>query len=147
MVSRVIAVIVATVVPDVGPMISLVGSVGFSVLGLIVPAVLETVWYWDPKSEHDFQDAIDEMNCVSETVEDGIGLASVAALTSKDSKTDEIRQKIATRRTLRVVKNSLYILLALFALTGGAFYNLREMFTPALSHSVPAPDTIPAKQF
>ena len=51
MVLLVIAVIVTTVVPDVGPMISLVGSVGFSVLGLQENAVLETAWYWDLESE------------------------------------------------------------------------------------------------
>lgn len=136
MILRVIAVIVATVVPDVGPMISLVGSVGFSVLGLIVPAALETVWYWDPKSEDDFEEIIETMDCGGETVEDGIGLASVAALTSKDAKTDKAIRKIANRRTLRLVKNAIYVILALFALTGGAFYNLREMFTPVPGHSV-----------
>jgi len=37
-------------------------SVGFSVLGLIVNAALETVWYWDPKSEEDYDETIESMN-------------------------------------------------------------------------------------
>lgn len=135
----VITVIVATVVPNVGPMISLVGSVGFSVLGLVVPVALETVWYWDPKSEDDFEDTVQEMNCDAETVEDGNGLASAAVLMSKAAKIDKARRKIANRRTLRHVKNAVYVMMALFALTGGAFYNLREMLTQAPSHDMPAP--------
>ncbi|CAH1732871.1 proton-coupled amino acid transporter-like protein pathetic [Aphis gossypii] len=129
-------VIIATVVPDVGPMISLVGSVGFSVLGLIVPAVLETVWYWNPKSEDDFEENLQEMNSYdSAAVEDGNGLASAAVLTVKVAKTDKATRNLAIRRTLRHVKNSIYIILALFALTGGAFYNIREIITQAPGHS------------
>lgn len=132
----VITVIIATVVPDVGPMISLVGSVGFSVLGLIVPAVLETVWYWNPKSEDDFTENLQEMNSYDgAAVEDGNGLASAAVLTVKVEKTDKATRNLAIRRTLRHVKNSIYIILALFALTGGAFYNIREIITQAPGHS------------
>jgi len=117
-------------------MISLVGSVGFSVLGLIVPAVLETVWYWNPKSEDDFTENLQEMNSYDgAAVEDGNGLASAAVLTVKVEKTDKATRNLAIRRTLRHVKNSIYIILALFALTGGAFYNIREIITQAPGHS------------
>jgi len=117
-------------------MISLVGSVGFSVLGLIVPAALETVWYWNPESEDDFEDHIQEMNsCDSAAVENKNGLASAAKLTVKVAKTDKAARNLAIRRTLRHVKNIIYIILALFALTGGAFYNLREIITQASGHS------------
>lgn len=132
----IITVIIATVVPDVGPMISLVGSVGFSVLGLIVPVALETVWYWNPESEDDFEEYQQEMNrCDSAAVEDGNGLASAAALTVKVEKTDKATRNLAIRRILRHVKNSVYVILALFALTGGAFYNLREMLTQSPGHN------------
>lgn len=138
MVSCLIIVIVATVVPDVGPMISLVGAVGFSVLGIIIPAAMETAWYWDPKSENDLENTLQGTNFDGETVEDGNGLASAAVLMSKVAKTDKDKRKMAIRRTIRHVKNSIYVVLALFALTGGAYYNLKEIFTP--SHSMPAPD-------
>lgn len=134
-----IAVIIATVVPDVGPMISLVGSVGFSVLGLIVPAALETVWYWNPESEDDFEDNHQEMNyCDNTAAEYGSGLASAAALTAKVAKTNKASRNLAIRRALRHVKNGIYVILALFALTGGAFYNLREIISQSPGHSVPA---------
>jgi len=129
MVLRVIAVIVATAVPDVGPMISLVGSVGFSVLGLLVPTALETVWYWEPKSEEDF----DEMDDVE--LEDVIGLASAAALTSRNDNSQIAKRKIAARRALRHLKNFSYVILALSALAGGTFYNLKEMFALASNHT------------
>ncbi|XP_025207523.1 proton-coupled amino acid transporter-like protein pathetic [Melanaphis sacchari] len=131
-------VIIATAVPDVGPMISLVGSVGFSVLGLIVPAALETVWYWNPESEDDYEDSHQEMNsCDNVGVENGIGLASAAVLTQKVAKTDKAIRNIAIRRFLRHAKNFIYFILALFALTGGAFYNIREIITQSPDHSVP----------
>lgn len=37
---------VAVAVPNLDPIISLVGAVFFSVLGILVPAVIETVYYW-----------------------------------------------------------------------------------------------------
>jgi proton-coupled amino acid transporter len=39
-------VAVAIAVPNLGPIISLVGAVCFSTLGLFCPAVIETVTYW-----------------------------------------------------------------------------------------------------
>lgn len=37
---------VAVAVPNLDPIISLVGAVFFSVLGILVPAIIETVYYW-----------------------------------------------------------------------------------------------------
>ncbi|XP_066994810.2 proton-coupled amino acid transporter-like protein pathetic [Anabrus simplex] len=42
-----ISVAVAAAVPNLGPIISLVGAVCFSTLGLLCPAIIETVTYWD----------------------------------------------------------------------------------------------------
>lgn len=106
-VSRVITVFVATAFPNAGPMISLVGSVGFSVLGLIIPAAMETVWYWYPNTDDD--DDRGDM--------DGKGVAA----------------------TLRHVKNIILVLLALFALTGGAYYNISEIIFMFSSHPKPKP--------
>lgn len=46
-VTVVCTVIVAIAVPNLGPIISLVGAVCFSTLGLFCPAVIETVTYWE----------------------------------------------------------------------------------------------------
>jgi proton-coupled amino acid transporter len=40
-------VVVAIAVPNLGPIISLVGAVCFSTLGLFCPAIIETVTYWE----------------------------------------------------------------------------------------------------
>lgn len=42
-----IPVAVAIAVPNLGPIISLVGALCFSTLGLLCPAVIETVTYWE----------------------------------------------------------------------------------------------------
>jgi len=42
-----IPVAVAIAVPNLGPIISLVGAICFSTLGLFCPAVIENVTYWD----------------------------------------------------------------------------------------------------
>lgn len=42
-----IPVAVAIAVPNLGPIISLVGALCFSTLGLLVPAVIESVTYWE----------------------------------------------------------------------------------------------------
>lgn len=38
---------VAALVPDLEPIIGLVGSICFSTLGLLIPSVVETVWKWE----------------------------------------------------------------------------------------------------
>lgn len=43
----VMTLVIAIVNPHLGPFISLVGAVCLSFLGLIFPAVIETVTYWD----------------------------------------------------------------------------------------------------
>ena len=37
----------------------MISLVGFSVLGLLVPATLETAWYWDLGSEDDHEEQAD----------------------------------------------------------------------------------------
>ncbi|CAH2241053.1 jg17590, partial [Pararge aegeria aegeria] len=43
----ILTVCIAVAIPDLGPFISLVGAVCLSFLGLIFPAVIETVTFWD----------------------------------------------------------------------------------------------------
>lgn len=43
----IMTVCIAIAIPNLGPFISLVGAVCLSFLGLIFPAVIETVTYWD----------------------------------------------------------------------------------------------------
>ncbi|XP_043465098.1 proton-coupled amino acid transporter-like protein pathetic isoform X1 [Leptopilina heterotoma] len=41
------AVLLAIAVPTIGPFISLIGAFCFSILGLLIPIIIETVTYWD----------------------------------------------------------------------------------------------------
>lgn len=41
------AVAVAAVFPNLGPLLSLIGALSLSLVGLIFPAVIETLVYWD----------------------------------------------------------------------------------------------------
>lgn len=41
------AVLLAVAVPNIGPFISLIGAFCFSILGLLMPALIEIVTYWD----------------------------------------------------------------------------------------------------
>lgn len=39
--------LLAAAVPNLGPFISLIGAVCLSTLGLMFPAIIETITYWD----------------------------------------------------------------------------------------------------
>lgn len=43
----ILTVLIAIAIPNLGPFITLIGAVCLSTLGLIVPAVVETVTYWE----------------------------------------------------------------------------------------------------
>jgi len=76
-----ISVMVAVAVPDIGPLVSLVGSVGFSLLGLIVPVIMETVWYWSDEDEDDVQ----EQDCWDGTT---VTASATTVTTSEKTVTD-----------------------------------------------------------
>lgn len=46
-ISQCLTVFIAIAIPDIGPFISLIGAVCLSTLGLIFPAIIELVVYWD----------------------------------------------------------------------------------------------------
>jgi proton-coupled amino acid transporter len=42
-----VTVVLAVAVPTISPFISLIGALCFSILGLIVPAFIEVITFWD----------------------------------------------------------------------------------------------------
>lgn len=42
-----LTVIIAIAIPDIGPFMTLVGAICLSTLGLMFPAIIEVVTYWD----------------------------------------------------------------------------------------------------
>jgi proton-coupled amino acid transporter len=149
-------IMVAVAVPDIGPLVSLVGSVGFSLLGLIVPVFMETVWYWsDEDDDGQDQDCWGESMVtdsartvptsettvtdagVTETV-DG-GPTTTAANPAGGGERSPSSRGNGCRRAIRYMKNLILFLLGLLALVGGAFYNIRDIVARASGDGSPAP--------
>lgn len=104
--------------PDIGPLVSLVGSVGFSLLGLIIPVAMETVWFW-----YDEDGDGQEQDCYDGT-------------TAKTNHASWARGNMC-RRIVRHVKNAILLLFATLALVGGAFYNIRDIMARASGDDTP----------
>lgn len=145
-----ITVMVAVAVPDIGPLVSLVGSVGFSLLGLVVPVIMETVWYWSEEDEDNGQ----EQDCLegntvttSETTVTDVGTtaavdgrpATTVAVAADGSERRPSSRGRGCRRAIRHLKNLILLLLSLLALVGGAFYNIRDIMAGAFGDGSPAP--------
>uniref|UniRef100_A0A2H8TWL3 Proton-coupled amino acid transporter 1 n=2 Tax=Melanaphis sacchari TaxID=742174 RepID=A0A2H8TWL3_9HEMI len=113
-------IIVAMAIPDIGPLVSLVGSIGFSLLGLIVPVIMETVWYWYDEDNDDLG-----QNCYDGTATTANGAKSMLSA----------RGNIC-RRIVRHVKNMILLVFATVALVGGAFYNIRDIVNKASEDAV-----------
>lgn len=132
----------ATVVPDIGPLVSLVGSVGFSMLGLIVPVIMETVWYWHPNDDDgdgEEQDCrIDDIIVAenSDRTTNGGGGTAITASGVKKMPSKMINRRFV-RRTVRHIKNIIVIAIALCAMVGGAFFNIRDILTQKSGDDTP----------
>lgn len=89
----------ATAVPDIGPLVSIVGAVGFSLLGIMVPCIMETVWYWDQTEEEDEDDG--ESNAGQDSSGDGQATAvSLDCDCSKTPSTANSNGEVATTGVL-----------------------------------------------
>lgn len=44
---QVLTVVVAIAIPDIGPFMTLIGAVCLSALGLMFPAIIEVITYWN----------------------------------------------------------------------------------------------------
>lgn len=138
--------------PEIGPLVSLVGSAGFSVLGLLIPVVMETIWYWDKKSDYnddyynndcDAVDNIEEqeniaMGCFNIAVPSYsigmtmmwavVGGVSVMATNTRSGITTRTASKArALKRAVRHVKNVIIVVLAVFALIGGIVNSVQQI--------------------
>lgn len=131
----------ATIEPRIEPLISLVGSVGFSILGMIVPMLMETVWYWHPHGEDDdnqnepapLMDTVDpvdtiqlecfDVNAPTNRVENRRYITGTRpAVIAKRSPNWR-----AFKRFVRHAKNIVIFGLAVFALIGGAWFNVNQI--------------------
>lgn len=133
-------VIVATAMPDIGPLVSLVGSVGFSILGVIVPVLMETVWYWYPDYGNEDEEKQDQKDiCGSVVVASTISPCGklkvpvvMANTTAGDTK--KMNRRRYFRTAVRNVKNVFLLILSVFALVGGAYYNIHDIVVKFISN-------------
>lgn len=135
----------ATVVPDIGPLVSIVGGVGFSTLGLIVPVTMEIVWYWYPKDDGGDDDGDDDDGddgddnhppgrrdggAVAVAWKNGDATAAVAAVTvfaGENNGEKPVDRRRVAYRIARYVKSAAILLIAGLALIGGGYYNICEI--------------------
>lgn len=115
-------VVIASITPDIGPLISLVGSVGFSFLGILLPATMDMVWNWYPEDhfvEYEESDPEND-NKISITIDENITRAQVIGYPR-------------FLRIIKLIKNAILFLLGIFALVGGAYYNLSDIIAQKTS--------------
>lgn len=131
-------VLIAAAIPDIGPLVSLVGSIGFSILGVIVPVLMETVWYWFPKHEDEDDEEQDECDSMAAAPANGacgelkgpVKTAAVSlAITTAADETKKAKRRRFFRCTVRHVKNIFLLALAIFALIGGTYYNVCDIIS------------------
>jgi hypothetical protein len=121
-------VIIASIVPDIGPLISLVGSVGFSFLGVLLPASMDMVWNWYPEDHYEEYEEPDPEN------DNKITIAIDENITRA-----QVRTYRRFFRIMKLIKNTILFILGIFALIGGAYYNLTDIIAQSASEGTPSP--------
>lgn len=124
------AVLIAALVPDLAPFISLIGAVFFSILGLMCPAVIHLATFWD----HDDENGVCSEDWDSEDDSDFDG--DYIAV-SDDVDLDGVRRPSQMRRSsihrkkgmsrLAIAKDVAIILIALVALVSGSYTSLVDI--------------------
>lgn len=132
------AVLVAIAVPDIGPLVSLVGSVGFSTLGVIIPVFMDTVWHWYPSGDDDAEPEYDGPEVVHRSA-NGFGAARATAATNGGRATaaDGGGGFRDFGRNVRHIKNAVLLVLALVTVVGGAYFNILDIVNMASGDVAP----------
>lgn len=133
-----IAVCIAAIVPNLAPIISLFGAVFFSILGLLCPAAIHLVLFWnytndndehnkDSDSENDLRfDGVDNYAMFDDmSIECG---GSTQRQQQRGMRSDELGTRKKGMSRLTAAKDIAIILLALFAMVSGAYASLVDIF-------------------
>lgn len=138
---RLFAVLIAAIVPNLAPVISLFGAVFFSMLGLFCPAVIHLVTFWeqnemdDEYCDHsDFEDNLDKDHNV---MFNGVVLEVIGHLPQTLEKRKDSDSSTSNRDKgmswLTTVKDIVIVLMALSALVSGAYTSLMDIIVPSAS--------------
>lgn len=129
---------IAAIVPNLSPIISLFGAVFFSILGLLCPAAIHLVLFWnynndndehneDSDSENDLRfDGVDNYAMFDDmSLECG---GSTQRQQQRGISSDELGTRKKGMSRLAAAKDVAIILLALFAMVSGAYASLVDIF-------------------
>lgn len=127
--------LIAALVPDLAPFISLIGAVFFSILGLMCPAVIHLVAFWNHGNENgeetdDETDSEDDLDFDGDyyAVEDDTDLEAVQRQPQRrrsSGRSTRRRRKGMNRWT--VAKDVAIVLIALIALVSGTYASLVDI--------------------
>lgn len=133
-----IVVGIAAIVPNLAPIISLFGAVFFSILGLLCPAVIHLVAFWDHSnencehyedsdSENDLRfDGVDNYAMLDEMSIECGGVTQRQQQSRMSSDESGSSKKGMSRWT--ATKDMAIALLALFVMVSGAYMSLVDIF-------------------
>lgn len=123
---------IAALVPDLAPFISLIGAVFFSILGLMCPAVIHLVAFWDNDDENGMEsgdsDSEDEMDFDGDyyVVGDDADLGGVPRQPRRRNSGRSVRRRKGMSR-MAIVKDVAIILIAVIALVSGTYASLVDI--------------------
>lgn len=125
--------LIAALVPDLAPFISLIGAVFFSILGLMCPAVIHLATFWNHNDDEDGDE--DDWDSGDESSFDGdyYAVADDAGLGGRGARRPpQMRRGSAARRRkgmsrAAVAKDVAIVLIALIALVSGTYASLVDI--------------------
>lgn len=125
--------LIAALVPDLAPFISLIGAVFFSILGLMCPAVIHLATFWNHNDEDgddadDWDSEEDDSSLDGDyyAVSDDAGLGRGARRPPQMRRSSVRRRKKGMSRTA-VAKDVAIVLIALIALVSGTYASLVDI--------------------
>lgn len=129
---RLFAVLIAAIMPNLAPVISLFGAVFFSMLGLFCPAIIHLVTFWENNDEYSeyFEYSDSDDNTINSAVFEGVDVKDIgdALRTSEKKRMDSDRGMNWWTAT----KDIVIVLMALSALVSGAYSSLMDIFMPSI---------------
>ncbi|KAG8232779.1 hypothetical protein J437_LFUL013259 [Ladona fulva] len=116
----VLTVCIAAAIPNLGPFISLVGAVCLSTLGIMFPAIIEVVTFWE-------KDGDQTISCCgnNSAIEGGDDCTKVKGIKSEIPQTTGCT--IFSVRACRLVKNTLIVLFGILGFVTGTIVSLEEI--------------------
>lgn len=129
---------IAAIVPNLAPIISLFGAVFFSILGLLCPAVIHLVAFWEYNNDNgeNYEDSDSENDLRFDGVDNYVMFDDMSVecgnntqrKQQKKMSSDELGTRKKGLSRLTATKDVAIALLALFAMVSGAYASLVDIF-------------------